>query len=436
MTTTEELYKLFKQHPVICTDTRKLVKYSIFFALKGDNFNANTFAQAALDQGCSYVVIDDAFYKKDERYLLVSNVLKSLQQLAQYHRSLLTIPIIGVTGSNGKTTTKELIKNVLNKKYKTLATVGNLNNHIGVPLTLLTITEDVEVAIIEMGANHQGEIAELCTIANPDFGLITNIGKAHLEGFGGPEGVVKAKNELYQHIQKNSGTVFLNNDNQLLVSLTKGMEVYTYGTSTHCNCTGKLIDTGEFIALKWKSNKEREPIDNKELIQTQLTGKYNFENILAAICIGTYFNIAVNAINSAIQEYVATNNRSQYIQKGTNTLLLDAYNANPTSMNAAIENFSDLKAANKMLILGDMLELGKHALTEHQNIIALLKLKGFGQVLLVGSEFKKAAVGEAYKVVKDVDEAISVLKSEKIKNSLILIKGSRSIKLEKIAELF
>lgn len=433
MDTIKGLYDHYLKHPFVSTDTRSLKHGSIFFALKGEKFNANDFAEQALEAGCSLAVIDEKEYKKSDNYILVNDVLETLQELAKYHRLQLKIPVIGITGSNGKTTTKELIAAVLNKKYKTLATHGNLNNHIGVPLTLLSITKEHEMAVIEMGANHIGEIAMLSEIVQPDFGIITNIGKAHLEGFGSPEGVIKAKSELYRYIEKTLGTLFLNKDNSLLNSLASTPKIITYGTDENNDCIGKLLNLTPFVELEWKARNEKK---YNEIIKTQIIGKYNFENILAAICIGNYFKVSAADIRDAIEKYIPSNNRSQIITKGTNTILLDAYNANPTSMQAALENFSELKAENKMLILGDMLELGNESKKEHKNIIEELKRRGFTNTILVGKEFTNASKDQnLFLTFNTSDEAAEYLKDKNIQNHSILIKGSRGIKLEKLTEL-
>lgn len=431
----EQLYTVFKSHPFITTDTRTLIENSIFFGLKGPHFNGNTFAKAALEKGCSFAVIDEPEFAESDKYIVVENSLNALQELASFHRSLLTIPVIGITGSNGKTTTKELIKCVLEKKYKVLATKGNLNNHIGVPITILGINDETEVAIIEMGANHKGEIASLCEIAKPDFGLITNIGKAHLEGFGSIEGVIEAKSELYNFIQKTNGNVFIHTDNELLMNLGKSLNLITYGTGKNCNTSGKLLNDSPYLSLKWRSNKDNESIDEKKELHTNLSGIYNFENILAAICVGNYFNLSSNDINEAVQSYRPSNNRSQIIKKSSNTIILDAYNANPTSMAAAIESFSKLDAENKLLVLGEMLELGAHSSEEHKTILNLLKEKKLKNIVLVGPQFKKDASGKSYHYFNNVEEAGKFIKSQKIKSSHILIKGSRANQLEKLVDL-
>lgn len=428
----EKLYQIFLEHPNISTDTRKIKKNSIFFALKGPNFNANNFAKNALEKGCSYAVIDDEKYKENDRFILVNDCLTALQDLARRHRRMLKIPFIGITGSNGKTSTKELINAVLSKKFKTLATEGNLNNHIGVPLTVLSITDETEIAIIEMGANHIGEIAFLCEISQPDFGIITNIGKAHLEGFGSFEGVIKAKGELYEHLKKNDGTVFLNNDNQLLKDLSNGIKKVTYGKSSDSDCNGKLLEANPFLKILWKRKQET---DLHENIQTQIIGSYNFENILAAICIGNFFGVEKAEIKSAIENYVPSNNRSQIIKKGSNTIILDCYNANPTSMSAAINNFTQISDAKKIAVLGDMLELGEYSQREHEHIVEILKSCRFSQTILVGKEFSKIKLPENFKIFLSTEKAIQFFKTNKIENSHVLIKGSRGIKLEAIAEV-
>jgi UDP-N-acetylmuramoyl-tripeptide--D-alanyl-D-alanine ligase len=429
----QQLYSLFLQHPVVCTDTRNIIPNSIFFALKGGNFNANEFAEQAIHSGCSVAVIDEEKYKKDDRYFLVDDVLKTLQKLANHHRKQLNTPIIAITGSNGKTTSKELVNAVLSQQLSVLATKGNLNNHIGVPLTLLGITKKHAVAIIEMGANHQGEIAELCVIAEPNFGMITNIGKAHLEGFGGYEGVIKAKSEMYTHIKKTGGKLFVNADNPLLNQLSSDIDRITFGTSEHVDFKGEFIESNPFVKLKWKAKTDSVSMDEHPIIQTHLIGDYNFENILAAACIGNFFGLSESQIKKGIEGYVPSNNRSQVIQTEHNLLLLDAYNANPSSMKAAIENFSQMNQPNKMVILGDMLELGADSEKEHDAIATLLKKNNIQRVLLVGPLFKVAAkqLSSALTFINS-DELVDYLKQNSIQNSTILIKGSRGMKLEKV----
>ncbi len=431
----QELYSHFLKHPIICTDTRNIQPGSIFFALKGGNFNANQFAEKAIEAGCSLAVIDETQFKKNDHYFLVDDVLVTLQKLATHHRKQLSIPIIAITGTNGKTTSKELLNAVLNEKYKVLATKGNLNNHIGVPLTLLNITQEHQMAIIEMGANHQGEIALLCTIAEPNFGMITNIGKAHLEGFGGYEGVIKAKTELYNFIKQKNEKLFVNADNELLKKLSKGINCITFGTLNSVDFIGKFIESNPFVKLKCKAKKDTEELAKKTTISTQLVGKYNFENILAAACIGNYFNVSEQQIKNGLEKYITSNNRSQVMQTKNNMLLLDAYNANPSSMNAAIENFAQMDQPTKMVILGDMLELGNDSAKEHAAIVNLLKEKKIPTIFLVGNYFMEAGKKTNAQLFANSDEVIEYLKKHPVKNTTILIKGSRGIKLEKVIEV-
>jgi UDP-N-acetylmuramoyl-tripeptide--D-alanyl-D-alanine ligase len=431
----QELYKHFLKHPEICTDTRDIKKGALFFALKGDHFNANQFAEKALNEGCSLAVIDEAKYKKDDRYFLVDDVLTTLQQLANHHRKQMTIPVIAITGTNGKTTSKELVNAVLSEKYKILATKGNLNNHIGVPLTLLNIKKEHELAIIEMGANHQGEIAALCKIAQPTFGMITNIGKAHLEGFGGAEGVIKAKNELYQFIKQHRGELIVNADNALLMKLSDGVDRITFGTASNADYVGVLIESNPFVKLKCKANGDRKTMDEKAIIETALIGKYNFENILAAACIGHYFNVTELQIKTGLEKYIPSNNRSQVMQTKNNLVLLDAYNANPSSMNAAIENFAQMDRPAKMVILGDMLELGEESDKEHTAVIELLKQKNINNAILVGPHFMKAAKASYPNLFPTSEAALDYLKQHPALNLTVLVKGSRGIKLEKLVEV-
>ncbi|MBA3705692.1 MAG: UDP-N-acetylmuramoyl-tripeptide--D-alanyl-D-alanine ligase [Bacteroidetes bacterium] len=431
---TQELYNYFIKYPIVCTDTRDIKPGSIFFALKGDNFNGNKFAEQALQAGSSIAVIDEKEYKKNDHYFLVNDVLTALQELANYHRKQLSIPIIAITGTNGKTTSKELLNAVLSEKHKVLATSGNLNNHIGVPLTLLNITKEHEIAIVEMGANHQGEIAMLCKIAEPDYGMITNIGKAHLEGFGGLEGVIKTKSELYQFIKQKNGKIFVNADNELLQKLSQGINTVTFGSNENSDFIGKFIESNPFVKLKYKAKEDSESIDKKATISTQLVGKYNFENILAAACIGHYFNVPEQQIKRGLENYVSSNNRSQVLQTKDNLLLLDAYNANPSSMSAAIENFANMDQASKMVILGDMLELGDESEKEHNIIVNLLKQKNITNALLVGNYFMKVGKAINAKTFSNSNEVVEFLKQYPVKNTTILIKGSRGIKLEKVVE--
>lgn len=428
------LYNHYLKHPTICTDTRAVTAGAIFFALKGDNFNANTFAEKALEAGCSLAIIDDINYQKDERYFLVDDVLQTLQLLANHHRKQLHIPIISITGSNGKTTSKELLNAVLSQKYNVLATKGNLNNHIGVPLTLLSITAQHEMAIVEMGANHQGEIAMLCTIAEPDFGMITNIGKAHLEGFGGVEGVIKGKSEMYKYIKQKQGKLFVNGDNELLKKLSEGMDRILFGTSDSFDLTGVFVESNPFVKFKYKVKADSKSLTDKPVIETQLIGNYNFENMLAAACVGNYFNVSDELIKKGLETYVPSNNRSQVMQTKRNVLLLDAYNANPSSMSVAIENFAALDQPNKMVVLGDMLELGTDSDKEHEAIVHLLKKKNILNAILVGPYFNKVASLMNAKTFLNSEDAMNYLKEQGIDNYTVLIKGSRGIKLEKVVD--
>ncbi len=381
-------------------------------------------------------MIDEKEYQKNENYFLVEDVLKALQQLANHHRKQLNIPVIGITGPNGKTTSKELVNAVLSKKYKVLATVGNLNNHIGVPLTLLSITKEHEMAIVEMGANHQGEIAELCTIAEPDFGIITNIGKAHLEGFGGIEGVKKGKSELYKYIQSKSGKLFVHGDDEVLLELAGSTEKVTYGTKKLYDIVGAVAaNETEFISFQWATRYNAVNIKKSELLPTQLVGIYNYYNLLCAACVGHYFKVEDELINQALKEYTPSNNRSQLHKTKSNTLILDYYNANPSSMSLAIENFASLNQPNKMVILGDMLELGAESEKEHDAIVNLLQQKNISNALLVGPLFIAAGKKTNSKTFATSDEAVEFLKQNKITDSTILIKGSRGIKLEKVVEV-
>jgi UDP-N-acetylmuramoyl-tripeptide--D-alanyl-D-alanine ligase len=427
-----ELYQKFKASSGISTDTRSIEQNSIFFALKGESFNGNKYAITALEKGASFAVIDEAEYALDERFILTDDVLVTLQNLANFHRKQLQIPVVGLTGSNGKTTTKELIAAVLCRKYKTYFTKGNLNNHIGVPLTLLAIDETCEIAVVEMGANHQQEIELLASIAEPTHGLITNVGKAHLEGFGGFEGVKKGKGELYAFLEKSGGTVFVNVKNEILVEMASK---YTFKEQVKYleDERIELRESSPFVRFMVHETKEQKSKENElvESYPTHLTGSYNFENIAAALSIGDYFGVEKNAAVQAICSYNPDNNRSQTIQKGTNTLLLDAYNANPSSMRAAIQNFMDLKADKKMLILGDMRELGEEAQNEHLEIGKLVATAHFDIVVLYGDLMQHAlpALPNAY-YFSDKFSIHNWLQDKKIENSHILIKGSRGMGLE------
>lgn len=410
----------------VSTDTRKIDPNSLFIALKGDNFDANTFAQEALTKGASFVIIDNKKYHTDEdKMILVPDSLKALQELAKYHRQQLGLPIIALTGSNGKTTTKELINVVLSKKYNTKATIGNLNNHIGVPLTLLSFDENTDIGIVEMGANHQKEIELLCTIAEPDFGYITNFGKAHLEGFGGIEGVIKGKSELYHYLQENQKTVFVNLDDAIQEEKTKNITQYTFSTSNKGNVKISSVSANPMVKLEF----------NGITIQSHLIGIYNSNNINAAITIGKYFNIDDNDIKTAIENYIPTNNRSQLIEKNSNHIILDAYNANPSSMTAAIANFIQLEGNNKIAVLGDMFELGRESLTEHEKVIQILENTPI-ETYFVGKDFFANKIEKKNLHFFDSYESFEKnFKTLNPKDLTILIKGSRGMALERTLEI-
>ncbi len=424
---TEEIYQQFLKHPEVTIDSRKISKGCIFFALKGDNFDGNDFALKALQEGASLAVIDNPQIHQTG-CILVDDVLQSLQSLANHHRRTFQIPVIGITGSNGKTTTKELISSVLSSHYNITATQGNLNNHIGVPLTLLQMSNLTEIAVIEMGANHQGEIANLCAIAEPTHGIITNIGKAHLEGFGGYEGVIKAKTELYTWLKKTSGIAFINADNALLVEKSNGLDRIFYGTSENNYIHATLIQNQEYLTIDsfWEHSTYQ--------LKTQLIGNYNFENTLAAICIGKAFEVPENKIKDSIENYTPSNSRSQLVKTNKNSVIMDAYNANPTSMQAAIRNFNNLKADKKLMILGDMLELGEESKAEHKYIIELISQFSLNNTILVGPEFCKLGDSELLCFI-DSQQAHDYLKNEKPSGYTILLKGSRGIKMEKIMDV-
>jgi UDP-N-acetylmuramoyl-tripeptide--D-alanyl-D-alanine ligase len=420
MTTIASIYEKFKSCKGFTTDTRKIENGQLFFCLKGANFNGNKFAADALKKGAQYVVIDEKEYLSDERMILVDDVLKCMQDLANYHRKKFDIPVLGITGTNGKTTTKELVHAVMSRKYKTHATAGNFNNHIGVPMTLLSMPEDTEFAIIEMGANHLGEIAELCEIAEPNYGLITSIGKAHLEGFGDLQGVINTKNELFQSVIKTEGKLFVNADNDLLMELSSKAKRMTYGQSTAADVSAKLLVKEAFVGANWEGVE----------IVSQLVGSYNFDNMMAAICLGEAFDIPKDEIINALREYTPQNQRSQLMTTAKNKIVVDAYNANPTSMAVALDSFKLAEADEKLLILGDMLELGKESQIEHMGIVQKLKEMGFKDVILVGPEFVNVAAGSGFNSFNDNQQALEYLKSNPVKGKLVLLKGSRGIALE------
>jgi len=422
--TIQELHRRFLNRPLISTDTRNIQPDSIFFALKGANFNGNTFAKTALDKGASLVIVDDANYATEENIILVDNALTCLQDLARYHRNYCNARVIALTGSNGKTTTKELIYAVLAKKYRTIATKGNLNNHIGVPLTLLSIREDTQMAIIEMGANHQKEIEFLTGIAQPDFGYITNFGKAHLEGFGSEAGVIKGKSELYEYLISNNKYIFLNADDAVQSNkLSKYIKKFGYSTENREYYNIKLIAADPFVSVAVEGI----------TINTRLIGNYNFTNCSAAILIGKYFNVPMADIKIALEHYVPENNRSQLLEKNGYKIILDAYNANPSSMRAALDNFANMKAEHKIVFLGDMFELGATADEEHQNIADLTEKMNFDQAFLIGENFYQTHT--KLKKFQSFEDLNLDLKKKKLPFADILIKGSRGMALERILEI-
>jgi UDP-N-acetylmuramoyl-tripeptide--D-alanyl-D-alanine ligase len=409
------LYKLYTQHFLVDTDTRAIRKNTLFFALKGDHFNGNRFAEEALNLGASFAIVDDKAYQTDKNIILVDNVLETLQQLANYHRRKLGITIIGLTGSNGKTTTKELIAIVLRKKYNIQATKGNLNNHIGVPLTLLSMTDKTELGIVEMGANHQKEIEFLCTLCEPDFGYITNFGKAHLAGFGGIAGVIKGKSELYTFLKENNKTAFINPEDEIQTEKSKALHTVNFKINEL-----KFLEVSPFVKLSYK----------ELTIQSNLIGVYNYSNIAAAISIGAYFKVSKEAIKEAIESYVPQNNRSQIIETANNKIILDAYNANPSSMKVALENFAAIKTDTKVVIMGDMFELGEESLNEHQAIVDLATSLKFDKIFLVGENFHQTATKNHQFRSYNLLEAY--IKKNPLEKQSILIKGSRGMRLERI----
>lgn len=418
--TISDIYKVYCEFPHVSTDTRTISNGDIFIALKGPSFNANAFAEQALEKGASYCIIDDPQYHTNDRTILVEDGLTTLQELAKVHRSHINIPIIGITGTNGKTTTKELIACVLNQKYNTYATKGNLNNHIGVPLSLLEINSDHEMAVIEMGANKPGDIEELCAIAQPTHGIITNVGSAHLEGFGDFEGVLKTKTELYRFIDSNEGVVFVNIEDSNLMDACSHIERITYGLDRG-QYPSSITSLSPFLTMK---------IDNIEF-ETKLYGQYNAINIAAAAAIGKYFDVSNDDICQALSQYTPDNNRTQFIEQGSNHIYLDAYNANPTSVSNALQFFAQINKGPKALILGDMLELGTHSTTEHNKVLEYIRQNEFNNVVLVGSHFKQLEdYYPNYIFLNNVDELKSYLTINPIQSSWIFIKGSRGIKLE------
>lgn len=421
-----ELYKCFMECGKVTTDSRNCPEGSMFIALKGETFNGNAFAAQALKQGCRYAVIDESEYA-GEGTILVDNCLQALQQLANYHRRQLKTPVIGITGTNGKTTTKELISTVLSRKFNTLYTEGNFNNHIGVPLTLLRLTKEHEMAVVEMGANHPGEIMTLVHIAEPDYGIITNVGKAHLQGFGSFEGVIRTKGELYDFLRAKGGaTIFIQNENPYLNGIAEGLTCVRYGQTAGLYVSGELISCSPFLSFRWTA----EGVSHE--VNTHLIGSYNLDNMLAAAAIGRYFGVSDDDISSALASYLPHNNRSQLKETADNKLIVDAYNANPTSMMAALKNFRQVEAPHKMVILGDMKELGEASREEHQKVVDYLKECGFDRVVLVGPEF--AAATHSYQTFQHVDEVLADIRIHKPQGYYILIKGSNSMKLSQLPE--
>lgn len=416
------IHKIFLKSNGVSTDSRKVKKNDIYFSLKGPNFNGNEFAKSAIEKGACYAIVDQKEYVIDKSYILVEDCLKTLQNLANYHRKNSKAKIIGLTGSNGKTTSKELIFSVLKNEFKTIATTGNLNNHIGVPLTLLSIKEDTEIAIIEMGANHLKEIETLSNIADPDYGYITNFGKAHLEGFKNLEGVIKGKSELYNHLINKSRLIFINNRDKKQVELTKEYSnKFTFGEQ----------NSDSIFSVKSINPKINISIDNI-LIETNLFGQYNIDNIAAAICIGKYFNLDNENIKAGIERYIPENNRSQIIKKGSNKIILDAYNANPTSMQLALSSFNDMKEEKKIVFIGDMFELGENSHQMHQEIVYTVEKMNFDQTFIIGELFNKTKHSSKIKSFKNLNDLKGNM--DEISNSAILIKGSRGMKLENILD--
>lgn len=429
----KKIYELFLKYPVINTDSRKVEQGSLFFALKGENFDGNQFAGTAISNGAAYAVVDNSSLVKDDRYILVDDALRALQLLAQYHRRKYNIPFIGITGSNGKTTTKELMTSVLSQKYEVISTSGNFNNHIGVPLTLLQLNNKHEIAVIEMGANHRGEIDTLCEIVKPGYGIITNVGKAHLEGFGSFEGVKKTKKELYDHIRKVNGSILINIEDDDLRRMAEGINKITYGyTNKKAEVFAQQIKAEPFLSIVWKSWKYKQSFR----VQTKLLGDYNWSNVMAAITAGILFGIEPEEINSAVAAYDPSNNRSQFLKTSSNEIILDAYNANPTSMEKALQNFFKLKKNNKCLILGDMMELGEESRKEHESILKIINRnrQEFDKVFLVGEQFEALQTKDAI-TFNSTDSIKAYLREKPLKSKTILVKGSRGNHLETLTEV-
>lgn len=422
-----ELYELFLHHEKITTDSRHCPANSLFFALKGERFDGNQYAAKALEAGAAYAIIDNPEYLSGDRMILVDNVLDCLQQLAHRHRKALGIPVIGITGTNGKTTTKELLASVLATKFNVLATEGNLNNQIGVPLTLLRMNPDHEIAVVEMGASHPGDIDELVHIVAPNYGLITNVGCAHLEGFGSFEGVLHTKGELYDYLRHTNGKIFINQENKDLMGIAHGLEQITYGQHEGAFAVGHVVESNPFLTFDWKQQ------GKIHVVETHLVGAYNIDNVLAAVAVGRYFKIPAERISRAIAAYEPTNNRSQYKKTERNALIIDAYNANPTSMKAALDNFASLPVHPKAVVLGDMLELGKTSDELHSGIVRQLQAEAFDKVYLCGQHFARTADG--FPSFTTTEELIAALRQDKLEGYHILIKGSHSMGLENVVEL-
>ncbi len=434
------LYQIFEKHPKVNTDSRVDGQNGIFFAIKGPNFNGNDFAAEALKTN-AFAVVDNPDVAINDRYILVDNVLNTLQDLAQHHRDHFDIPVIAITGTNGKTTTKELIAAVLSQKYDVYFTKGNLNNHIGVPLSLLELTKENEIAVIEMGASALGDIAFLCSIAKPNYGIITNIGKAHLESFESFENIQRTKGELYQYLYARNGVAFVNYDNEMLEDLRPPKKIVHYGTSKFTHCQGVVLNNPVFVEFAWVSvgdmlydQKEIDWSNKDRIIRTKLVGAHNFENALAAVCVGDYFEVEDADIKTAIENYVPKNNRSQYMKTSKNELIVDCYNANPSSMKLAITNFANINGNNKVLILGEMLELGKYAQREHDVLAQMVEEQGFKEVFFVGESFKEIT-SKGANIFPTTSDFMDYLKNNAISNKIILIKGSRGVRLENIIPL-
>ena len=422
---TEDIYQLFLKYPRVVKDTRLDVRDSIYFSLKGGNFNGNAYAREALEKGAAYAVVDEEEYRSDERMILVEDALACLQDLARFHRKTLGLPILALTGSNGKTTTKELIHSVLSKKYNCLATAGNLNNHIGVPLTLLSLTPETEMAVIEMGANHPGEIQSYCDVVLPDYGYITNFGRVHLEGFGSLQGVIQSKTELYRHLESRGKKVFINASDPVQMERSRSMRRVLIGGEGG-DCKVEFIDADPYVRMSFEGGE----------IRSQLIGAYNYGNMAAAACIGRYFEVDADSIREGIESYVPSNNRSQVIRRDGNMIIMDAYNANPNSMEAAIENLNGLKAGNKVAILGDMFEIGKDSDAEHQRVAERISSSPLNEAFLIGENFAKVRINdEKVRIFPKFEDFSLFFSKRSYKDTTFLIKASRGMALERVLDL-